>query len=162
MEEQLEQETTGLAQADPTVLNFETASTIMNMIKSNDEGDHKVAQVLLTQVNVEKSIYWIWKIATSHWGSSRAINLRTKAGRKLRDDSNYFSIANQNAGRFMSWLKDKSWLTPEIFLFLQQDILDELKYKIGGVVESKPFNIYIEINDEFKVFNPEFPYTRIK
>ena len=66
-----------LLEEDPTILNAEKYETILRMLKSTDVADHTIAQLLLNNCNVNKSIYWIWKLAKNGY-SSRMVNLRTK------------------------------------------------------------------------------------
>lgn len=154
MEETLVKEQ-GSAVADPKVLNKDTATTLTSMLKSKDEGDHKMAQLILNQVDVEKSIYWIWKITRDiHWQTNNMVNLRTKASRKFRDDTNLFAIANKNAGEFSKWLLDKQWMTPEIYSYLRADIVADIQYKVKGFSSCKMFDFTIELKEEYKHLDP--------
>lgn len=150
MEETQVQETVGSAIADPTILNQQSADTIVAMLRSSDEGDHKMAQLLLTKVNVEKSIYWIWYIATKSHCTDRMVNLRTKAGRSFRDDSNLFGIAYMRAAKFTRWLNDKQWLTPEIYNYAKAEIMNELRYNVRGVDAARFYEFKFELKPEYK------------
>ena len=146
---------TGSAVADPKVLNKDTASTIINMLKSKDEADHKMAQLILNQIDVEKSIYWIWKITREvSWLTNNMVNLRTKASRKFRDDCSLFLIANKASGEFSKWVLDKGWLTQEIFSYLKEDIINDIRYKVKGFSSGKMFDFTIELKEEYKHFDP--------
>lgn len=137
-----------LLEEDPTILNAEKYETILRMLKSTDVADHTIAQLLLNNCNVNKSIYWIWKLAKSGY-SSRMVNLRTKASRKLRDDSRLFHIANKNAYLFVSYLKTQELLTSEIFMFLKDDLLNHVERQCSNSFFVTSFTL----KDEYKQFN---------
>ena len=46
-----------------TILTIDTAKTIADMLMSKDPADHLMAQLILVQVDVQKSIYWLWQLA---------------------------------------------------------------------------------------------------
>lgn len=140
--------------ADPTILTEETANSISTMLKSNDEGDHKMAQLILNQVNVEKSIYWIWTIAK--YRPDRMVNLRTKASRAFRDACDLFTIAYQSPDQFSRFLINKGWMTPEIYSKLLNSLLKDLQFKINGMSSAKTFEFSINIKEEYKHLKPDF------
>ena len=148
------QETIGSAVADPKVLNKDTAATLTSMLKSKDEGDHKMAQLILNQIDIQKSIYWIWRISKDSYNTYRMVNLRTKASRKFRDDCELFTIASKQTSDFLKWLINKSWLTPEIYSYLLDDIIEDLRFRLGGMSCAKMFNVAINLKDEYKQYDP--------
>ena len=137
-----------ILEEDPTILNAEKYETILRMLKSSDVADHTIAQLLLNNCNVNKSIYWIWKLAKSGY-SSRMVNLRTKASRKLRDDSRLFHIANKNAYLFVSYLKTQELVTNEIFMFLKEELLKHVERQCNNNF----FNAAFTLKDEYKQFD---------
>lgn len=148
----------GSAVADPTILTEETYNTLYKMLKSNDLGDHKMAQIILTQLNVEKSIWWIYKL-TKNCYTSRMVNLRTKLGRKFRDDTNLFHIAGLSEYEFAKWCNRKEWLTPEIFIDCKKNIIHNLKYRIS---DEPFFTVHIELKEEFKTLDPSDTIQKLK
>lgn len=131
-----------------TVLNEESFKTLEGMIRSNDEGDHKMAQLILVQVNIKESIYWIWKLARTN--VNRMVNLRTKAGREFRDACNLFYISNAGSTTFGSWLIKKQWMTDEIYMYLKNDLINHEKRSVTSVF----FKHTIQLKDELKHFDP--------
>lgn len=107
-----------VSQVNPetTIITEANFRTLEAMIKSNDPADHLVAQMILVQVNVRKSIYWIWRL--SKINPNRMVNLRSKAGREFRDACGLFFICTKGTIGFTSWLIQQGWLTSE----LQQQI----------------------------------------
>ena len=148
----------GSAVADPTILTEETYNTLCKMLRSNDEGDHKMAQVILTQLNVEKSIWWIYKLTKAGY-TARMVNLRTKLGRKFRDESSLFSISSMSEFGFAKWCNRKGWLTPEIFMNCKKSIIQAIK---NSVSDNPFFTIDIELKEEFKPLDPSDTIQKIK
>jgi hypothetical protein len=131
-----------------SVITEETFETLKGMIKSSDPADHLVAQMILTQVDVQKSIYWIWKLAIVN--SHRMVNLRTKAGRAFRDDSNLFYLSNASATGFGSWLVRRGWITDDIYQRIKKDLVNEAGYGC----QSGFFEYSIALKDELKHLDP--------
>ncbi len=153
---------TGSAVADPKVLNEDTATTLINMLKSKDKSDHTMAQLILNQLDVQKSIYWIWKITKEvSWMTSNMVNLRTKASRKFRDDCSLFVITNQTTANFTAWLIKKDWMTPEIYSYIVADLVDELRYRLRGIDCTKMFEFEFKLKEEYEKYNPANPKMKV-
>jgi hypothetical protein len=131
------------------VLTDETFETVKSMLKSNDEGDHKMAQLILNQLDVETNIVRIWELAKSY--AHNMVNLRTKASRKFRDSTNLFWLANTSNYTFAAWLNRKGWLTPERFQYLKKDIVRHLSYKDDHTF----YRLSFEIKEEYKHLDPD-------
>jgi hypothetical protein len=134
-----------VSENDTRVLTEDMFSTLLKMIRSNDPGDHTMAQLMLIQVDVEKSIYYIWKLAKAGIVYNM-VNLRTKAGRKLRDDTSLFFLANAHEVAFAKFLKNRGWLTPELYQKLKPGIMVDMK--LGLTHEF--YDIHVTIKPEFK------------
>lgn len=141
--------------ADPTILTEDTANSLKAMLGSRDEADHKMAQLILNQVNVEKSIYWIWELAKGG-RPEKMVNLRTKASRQFRDSCDLFYIAYSGADVFSKWLMDKGWMTPEIYERLVMSLIKNIAYKLNGMAAAKTFEFSINIKEEYKHLKPDF------
>lgn len=135
--------------AGTTVLTEENYLTLDKMLSSCDEGDHRMAQLILNQCNVQLSIYWIWKLAK--YKAHRMVNLRTKASRKFRDDSNLFYISNQNEYEFSKGIDNKNWLTPELFQLLKPGIVRILSHDN----RNRFYNLHFTVREDKKHFDPE-------
>ena len=135
------------------VLTETDFNRLKQMLLSKDYENHVVAQNILTKCNVEKSIYWIYKLA-GETGTYNMVYLRTKAGRKFRDESSLFSIASDSAESFAKHLLHKQWLTREIFQRLKPKILDDLKEQCSN----KFFDLKYRIKDCYTKFDsdPDF------
>ena len=132
---------------DPTILNSEKYESLLKMLQSADSADHLMAQFLLNNCNVNKSIYWIWKLGKNY--SSRMVNLRTKASRKFRDDSRLFHIINKNSYHFVSYLKSQELLTTEIFMLLKDDLLRYAE----KICNNLYFDFSLTLKEEYKQFD---------
>lgn len=129
---------------EATILNEETYNSLLSMLKSNNEEDHKMAQLILNTCDIQKSIYWIWKLAQYY--ASRMVNLRTKASRYLRDNSDLFHIWGISGPKFVEHLQRKNWLTPEIYQIIEEDTLERLKNQC----RNKFYDVTIQVKDEYK------------
>jgi hypothetical protein len=137
-----------------TVLTEHEFNTIKMMIQSRDVGDHRVAQALLNQCDVQKSIYWIWRLADIN--ASNMVYLRTKASREFEAEANLFNISHKTNTSFALHLVEKNWLTEEIYQYLKPGILDELATRTR---ENNFYNLSIEIKDKYREFDPESVLT---
>jgi len=135
--------------AGTTVLTEENYLTLDKILSSTDEGDHKMAQLILNQCNVQLSIYWIWKLAK--YKAGRMVNLRTKASRKFRDDSNLFYISHRNEYEFAKWLDTKDWLTPELFQLLKAGVVRILSYDN----KNRFYDLHFTVREDKKHFDPD-------
>ena len=110
--------------AGTKILNEESYTRLLLMLNSKDKADHTMAQAILNQLDVENSIYWIWKLAREGWSvSTKMVYLRTKASRKFRDDCKLFEISQMDETLFAAHLDQIKWLTSEIFMKLKQEII---------------------------------------
>lgn len=133
---------------EAVILNEETAKSLAAMLKSNDEADHKMAQLILNTCDIEKSIYWIWQLARYY--SNRMVNLRTKASRTFRDHSRLFFISQKGQRAFAEFLANQGWLTPDIYQKLENDILKATKLQCNN----KFYDVTLKIKDEYKHLTP--------
>jgi hypothetical protein len=127
------------------ILDQEKHDTLLGMLKSGDEGNHKIAQLILNTCDIEKSIYWIWRITKTagHWNM---VNLRTKASRAFRDKSELFNISNKSHLVFAEWLIVKDWMTSEIYQKLEDEILNTLSRQ----QKNRFYDVTIRIRDKYK------------
>lgn len=133
-----------------TILDEESYNTLVAMFKSRDQANINMAQVMLTQCNVKESIYWIWKLARNVY-ASEMVNLRTKLGRKFRDDSNLFWLSNASGKNFVSWLKRKDWLTPWLWAQFKDEILRGHKTSFNNEF----FDVTLTLKPEYEAYNTD-------
>ncbi len=142
---------TPLKDGEPApVLDEEKYETLLGMLSSRDEGNHKIAQLVLNTCDIEKSIYWIWKLATRHGG--QMVNLRTKASRAFRDKSMLFSIWGMSSLSFLEHCNRNDIITPEIYQRLEDDILTTLTHQVRNTF----YNVQITIRNKYK----HLPFTK--
>lgn len=127
------------------ILDEEKYNTLIGMLKSGDEGNHKIAQLILNTCDIEKSIYWIWKITKTagHWNM---VNLRTKASRAFRDKSHLFNISNKTDLSFAEWLVTQDWMTSEIYQKLEEKILATVNHQVRNTF----YKVDIQIKDMYE------------
>ena len=129
---------------EATILDEGSYTALLSMLKSSNEEDWKMAQLVLNTCDIQKSIYWIWKLAQHY--ASRMVNLRTKASRYFRDNSDLFHIWGISGPKFVEHLERKSWLTPEIYQIIEEETIERVKYQS----QNKFYNVTIQVKDEYK------------
>lgn len=135
---------TRVSVTDTRILTEESYQTLKGMLSSSDEQNHKMAQLILNQLDIQASIFYIWQLAVEH--ASRMVNLRTKNSRKFRDECKLFSLAYQNQEEFAQYLLRKNWLTTEHY----QKLMPEIKERIKKNHYNPFYNFHIQIKDEHK------------
>ena len=116
------------------------------MLTGRDEGNHKMAQLILNTCDIQKSIYWIWKLARS--AAYNMVNLRTKASRSFRDKASLFHISHLNSTRFAKYIASKDWLTSEIYQRLEEEIVKEAALRVSNDF----YDVELTIKDKYKDF----------
>ena len=133
-------------EGEAPVLNEDTYNTLCGMLKSPDEGNHKMAQLILNTCDIKKSIYWIWKLTKTGY-TSRMVNLRTKASRAFRDHSRLFYICNRNELAFAEYcIREGGLMTPEIYKYLEDAIIRKAKLQFKHTF----YDVQFKIKEEYK------------
>jgi hypothetical protein len=127
-----------------TILDEGSYTSLLSMLKSSNEEDWKMAQLVLNTCDIQKSIYWIWKLARYY--CHRMVNLRTKASRYLREKADLFWISSQSGPKFVEHLEKKGWLTSEIYQIIEDETIERVKYQS----QNKFYNVTIQVKDEYK------------
>ena len=138
--------TTAVPNPGTAYLTEESFETLKSMLQSKNEGDHKIAQLILNQLDIEANIMYIYDLAKNLYLSNNMVNLRTKASRQFRDASNLFYIANCSSYQFACWLLGKGWLTPERFQKLKPAIVKSLAFKD----DNRFYRLHFEIRDDYR------------
>lgn len=133
-----------------TVITEQEFTTLDKMLRSNDHGDHTMAQAILNGCNIKESIYWIWRL--SKQSANNMVYLRTKASREFRDASGLFTISWMKSTAFAMWLHAKGWMTPEIYSRIKPKILEELRKRNES---ENLYDIHVTIKDQYKQYDPE-------
>ena len=128
------------------IIDEEVYKTLEAMFKSSDQENWKMGQFIINSCDIQKSIYWLWRLANYY--SYRMVNLRTKAGRYIRDNAQLLYIAQLNAPNFLEHLIRKGWLTSEIYRTLEEEYVHKLRRQCYNEF----YNISIQIKDEYKHF----------
>ncbi len=143
----------------PIAIDESSFTSIMEMLESSDESNHKVASEILSNCDIDKSLFWIWKVARKcSWkvtGLSRFKNIRL-----FIEMSDFSTLACMNDEGFIEYLYNKGLLTPEYFTALAPEAA--LRYK--GMLASPVFSIILEPSDKYKPFGEEqysFPTAEI-
>lgn len=134
--------------AAPLVLDEEMYESLKSLLKSTDEENHRLAQFTLNTCDIQKSIFWLWKLADNH--SHRMVNLRTKASRYLKETAQLEKLRTMDETEFASWLIDKNWMTPNIFQVLEPHMIKELKDQC----DNQYYDVTVRLKEEYKHLTP--------
>lgn len=134
--------------AAPLVLDEEMYESLKSLLKSTDEENHRLAQFTLNTCDIQKSIFWLWKLADHH--SHRMVNLRTKASRYLQQTAQLEKLRSMDETEFAEWLIDKDWMTHEIFMVLEKPILKALKEQC----DNQYYDVTVRLKEEYKHLTP--------
>ena len=133
-----------------TVLTEKEYITLNSMLGSKDDGNHLVARKILEGCDIEKSIYWIWKLADNH--SWKMVYRRTKASREFDAECGGVStLGYTDEEGFAELLYKKGWLTEEIFGYLKEAILLDISIRADNMF----FDITAEIAGYMRVYDPK-------
>lgn len=135
---------------DVVIIDEESFNTLRGMLRSSDKDDWTMAQMILTKCNVEKSIYYIWLLSRKCYVHNM-VNLRTKAGRKFRDDTNLFSLCGYNEEILLKYLVNKDWVTKEIF----QKLIPEITKSVNSRTFNQFFDVSLTLKDDYKKYTDE-------
>jgi len=152
----MEKTITKEASSEVSIIDEELYERLYGMFGSSDEGDHKMGQLILNKQDVQRSIYYIWKLARKY--SSRLVNLRTKDSRAFRDATDLFTLAYARETEFGNHLIRKGWMTPEIFGKIKGIIRDDIQNKTRN---DEFYEFSIELKEETKHLDPDDELTKV-
>lgn len=134
-----------------TIIDENAYNTLVGIFKSGDQENFVIGQMILANCDVKQSIYYIWKLTREVYVNN-LVNLRTKAGRKFRDDSHLFSICGMGDRNFAEFLLRENWLTKDIFTFFEEEIIKTTERQ----VRNKFYNVKLELKDEYKIYSNKY------
>ena len=141
---------------DITIDN-ETYLRLCDMLNSPDTGNHTLAQSIMVNCNVKKSIYYLWKIMKYHF---YRFNLREKSVRSMLTAMNYDQIRIFNVISFSSYLIQRNMMTEDIFKSMEPDLMDALTKASANQVFNVTFERKVpmyqqDVDDkDIKTYNP--------
>jgi hypothetical protein len=134
-----------------TIIDENAYNTLVGIFKSGDQENFVIGQMILTSCNVKESIYYIWKLSREVYVNN-LVNLRTKAGRKFRDECHLFSMCSMGDRNFAEFLLRQNWLTTDIFTLLEEEITKTTERQ----VRNKFYDVKLELKDEYKIYSNKY------
>ena len=130
MTEQINPGTVALEAAVPTkkIMDKELYEKLKDMFHSSDKGNYPIAEQILIACDVEKSIYYMWKLLKGD-GIIYKLNRRLKAIRNFLSNEHINAISYKSHYNFVLYIKMKKLLTPEIWTIVEPDITEVVKLK---------------------------------
>lgn len=130
MTEQINPGTVALEAAVPTkrIMDKELYEKLKDMFYSSDKGNYPIAEQILIDCDIEKSIYYMWKLLKND-GIIYKLNRRLKKIRNFIDMPHIRAISYKSLYNFVFYIKTEKLLTPEIWTIVESDITKMVKLK---------------------------------
>ena len=110
------------------IMDEELYNRLNGMFNSSDKEHWPIAEDILMTIDIDKSIYWIWKIVRNHWWR---FNRRRKAVREnLTQQRTLCIIVSKTDHWFADWLVKEKRMTEEIWNRLQPAVMKHMESKI--------------------------------
>ena len=118
--------------------------TLKDMFNSRDKENYPIAEQILIDVDIEKSIYYLWKLLKGD-GVFYKLNRRLKRVRDFLSNVHISNTWNASIYNFTLYVKKTKLLTPEIWNKVESDIQALVKRRCINDfynVELKLINLY--------------------
>ena len=132
MSEETTQDTVAVeaAVSNLRIMDQELYERVNGMLSSSDKEHWPIAEDILMTVDVDKSIYWMWKLIRNHWWR---FNRRRKAVReKITQHDVLCRIVSRNEHSFAEYLAREGRMTEEIWNRLYPEIIKHMNYKTAN------------------------------
>ena len=129
MSEETTQDTVAVeaAVSNLRIMDQELYERLDGMFNSLDKEHWPIAEDILMTVDVDKSIYWMWKLMRRHWWR---LNRRRKSVReKLTQNRTLQIIVSKTDHWFADWLVKEKRMTEELWNYLYPEIIKHMEYK---------------------------------
>ena len=129
MSEETTQDTVAVeaAVSNLRIMDQELYERLDGMFNSSDKEHWPIAEDILMTVDVDKSIYWMWKLIRRHWWR---LNRRRKSVReKLTQNRTLQIIVSKTDHWFADWLVKEKRMTEELWNYLYPEIIKHMEYK---------------------------------
>lgn len=119
--------TVALEAAVPTkkIIDYELYEKLKVMFSSSDRGNYPIAEQMLIDCDIEKSIYYIWKLLKSD-GFIYKLNRRLKKVRTFLSEPHVRNVSYRNFYNFVTYIKIEKLLTPEIWNIVEPEITKQI------------------------------------
>ena len=130
MSEETTQDTVAVeaAVSNLRIMDQELYERVNGMLSSSDKEHYPIAEDILMTVDVDKSIYWMWKIVRNHWWR---FNRRRKAVReKITQQRTLQIIVSKTDHWFADWLVKEKRMTEEIWNLMYPSVMKFMQSKV--------------------------------
>jgi len=130
MSEETTQDTVAVeaAVSNLRIMDQELYERLDGMLSSSDTEHWPIAEDILMTVDVDKSIYWMWKLMRRHWWR---LNRRRKSVReKLTQNRTLQIIVSKTDHWFADWLVKEKRMTEELWNYLYPEIMKHMQHKV--------------------------------
>lgn len=144
MTEETTQDTvaTEAAVSNLRIMDEELYKRLDGMFSSSDKGHWPIAEDILMTVDVDKSIYWMYKLMRAHWWR---FNRRRKMVReKITQHPILGRIVGKGEYAFAEWLVQEKRMTEEIWTRMSAIVI----YTIEQKSKNSFFNIELKLKPE--------------
>ncbi len=131
----------------PVALDEDSYKSVLDMLGSKDESNHKMGAEILANCDIEKSLFWIWKLAREkQWvisGLSRFKNIRL-----FIRMSKWSELGRMDSEEFAEYLHKRNMLTKEYF----GELFPDVAKKYSNVLESSMLTLTVEPSQKYHTF----------
>ena len=130
MSEETTQDTVAVeaAVSNLRIMDQELYERVNGMLSSSDREHWPIAEDILMTIDVDKSIYWMWKIMRNHWWR---FNRRRKAVReKITQQRILQIIVSKTDHWFADWLVKEKRMTEEIWNLMYPSVMKFMQSKV--------------------------------
>lgn len=139
----------------PVIIDRESYQSIHDMLNSEDEDNQMVGAELLANSDIDRSLFYIWKLSKDHCYTIRDLS-RYKNVRLFIQMSHWDQLAQVTAELFAKVMLEKGVLTSEYF----QELVPVILKSYTGMLRSNVFVLKLEPSEEYKQFaEPGVGYT---
>lgn len=140
-------EETILNQISPAVVIDEyTYESIESMLASDDTESNEVGAEILANCNIEKSMFYLWKLAVKHGGVVSSVH--SKNMRLFMERTKWSAIRNMDPEQFIEHLYEKKLLTKDYF----QVLIEEASKEYNNSLNNSVFKMVLTPSDTYKEY----------
>ncbi len=119
-------------------LDEDSYQSLKSMLESKDADNHKVSADILANCDIEKSMFWLWKLARKHSYDVGKYS-QWKNIRLFMEKSNWYSLSGMNSEGFIKFMHTRGLLTAENFDVLIKDAAELYR----GSLSTNLFNMVL-------------------
>lgn len=106
----------------PLVIDNAVYESLNNMLGSSDSTNHTTAIEIISNCDIDKSLYYLWKLIKDHMSVMENFR-KNKNFRLFKEKANYSMLSHKTEKSILAYLDMKNVLTPEIYQTLIVEVI---------------------------------------